>query len=375
VQPRSPLRAPSGWIAVAMVMAATAALADRGLVAVVLKDGSTSSPATFSLRPAVQILVLERDRAHRYISYSDIEAVIDSTNANIAPALLRMHYRPHGLEAAGLEDFIEARSIELKSGKRIGKTRFLLNPDRAELLILSGLDPRAIPWDDIEQIVDHEGRIQSAASLRANQLLVAADAPRTNDLGAGGERPRAALPWRFAVEIQNRFDLPAGAYYKGTDGGAGFGGVAHIAITEEAAVRLSVDLLGVEFDPSIGLLSFGPNVTIISDLDAWRIVLGGEYHQPISAWKPKSGFYFVSAAIGVTRHDVDSKIVVRVGNDFMTGVAGDSEPSMTVSFGAGVLRVIAAPVSVSISGDLSLMQAAGTSGMVAGIRLGLGVVH
>ncbi len=381
-----------GLAVVILLLAATACPAfvapSRRHATVLLKDGTIYEQRPFTLRRSLQILVVEHDHAGTSISFSDIEAIVDSTGANIAPVLLRMHYHPAGLEKVGREDFVLARQIVLASGEEIKKTRFVMNPNRQEMLILDGARPRAIRWDRVQRIVDSAGhdvtvtaRSGDAVAATVDSVLVresfapaAANAPPVVD--AGGSI-RSALPWRFALELKGGFDAPSGGYYTGTRGGAGYGGVLHIAINDETALRFDVSRVGMEFANSVHLVSFDPNFIFVSqsyDVDPWRVELGVEYHAPLDKWQPNSGFWFVQSSFGAIRHRLRGEAVVQTGTQLVTVVATDTEAGFVTSLGAGLIRAVQRHVGLTVSVDLDLLLK-DPLGFVPGVRAGFALLQ
>lgn len=353
----------------------------RERITVVLKDSTTHEANKYQRHGTVAALLLVDGSTHRFISFSDIEAVLDSTGANIAPRLLRMQYRPTGLAKANRQDFLQARSISLHSGKVIKHVRTLVNPDRRELLVLDGASPQAIPWNEIERVVDEEGQVRtpSGSDVAVPDSLSRASpaSTRGHTANLAPDAERARLPWRFAIDLRSGFDTGIGDYYTGTAGGTGFGGTLHAALSDEAAIVFDVQMLGLEFDHSFGLISFDPNVVIVSqrfDLDALRLGVGAEYHALLDRWNPRKGLWFLQTSVGVIRHALTGEATIQVGNETASAKANDTEAAFVLTVGAGVIRVVRSGIGLSLSGDVGWLQK-DSIGIVAGVRAGVAFVE
>jgi len=396
-------------VSIAAVFASTLALSAHAgtTVTVQLKGGTAHDSVECLPKPLFSILELKRGETTFSVSYSDIEAVIDNSGENIAPALLGMRYRPRGLENVGIEAFQEAESIRLASGDVLSSTRFILNRNRRELLVLDGAHRRAIPWDRIEAIIDRHGMNVTAQLLgMETPPPVPADTTRGADranapdsaAAAGPARARSVRPdrtaahlaprWRVAGELRTGYDLPFGDYYDGTSGGVGADGIAHIALTNSFAIRLAGGLVGMDFDSGFGLVSLDPSVDIVSqdyDIDTWRFMAGAEYHAPLSRWNPQTGFWYVHSSMGAIRHVLQADVVVRSGSETAAVSTSTTDTRFAMALGIGVVRRMRGAFAVSGGVDFDFVwtealytdgtSAYGLNGFVPSVRVGVGFVR
>jgi hypothetical protein len=372
------------------------------VVTVILKDGTTRPQSSCLNQPAFGALLLQHGTEQVQVSYSDVDAILDAAGANIAPALLGKRYRPAGLDGSTRP----ARSIELASGARLDRFRYALNPLRRELIVYEGAPPQAIPYESIRSIHDEQGVEVTDAVLSGPAPPAGAAPSGTPQAGAPGPAapgeaapavsdglsrgPVAAPPWRVAVALSAGLDLPLGEYYEGTKGGLGYGGILHLAVTDNLALRGGATLLGIAFEDGFGLVSLDPNLTILSqdyDIDAWRWQVGLEYWGPLSRWSPRSGFWFVHSSLGAIRHGLDGRATVRSEStsEVFTAVASTSDSRFTMTSGVGLIYLPRPHVGLTLSSDIDFVwtkvyysnggTGVGIKGFVPGIRLGVALLQ
>lgn len=373
------------------------------VVTVILKDGTTQPPSTCLNQPAFGTLLLQRGDERVQVSYSDVDAILDASGANIAPALLGKRYRPAGLVGSTRP----ARRIELASGTHLDRVRYAPNPIRRELIVYEGAPPQAIPYDSIRSIRDEQGAEVTDAVLSGAAPPTGASQGGTPQAGAAAPVPAAsgeiapgvsdglshdpiaAPDWRVALEVNAGGNLPLGEYYEGTKGEAGYGGVLHLAVTDNLALRGSATLLGIAFEDGFGLVSLDPTLTILSqdyDIDAWRWQVGLEYWGPLSRWNRRAGFWFVHSSLGAIRHGLDGRATVRSEStsEVFTAVASTSDSRFTMTSGVGLIYVPRPHVGLTLSSDVDFVwtkvdyvnggTGVGIKGFVLGIRLGVALL-
>jgi hypothetical protein len=421
-RPRSPRRRRirgawlTGW---ALVVAVSSAAAQE-TATVILKNGGSHPPVAYEVLPAFNCLELQGDGAPVRVSFSEIDAVVDSKGVNIAPALLGRRYRPAGLEVSGQSLTRPARRIVLASGQQVERVRYALNPVRRELIIYEGAPPQAIPYDAIQEIFD-ENDVEVTGLIRevqggpsppvidggATGMQDATPAPESvsgtaepvvathdemksarRNIGWEPARSRSSLPWTVAIQADAGVDGALGDYYEGTHAGPGFGGVVHLAIHPEIALRGSVTMLGMQFDDSVGLVSLDPSVTIVSqeyDLDALRLTFGLEYYSQLRRWDRRGGFGYVHTSAGAIRHGMSGRVVVRSGGQDLVVTASTTDWRFTMTAGAGLVYIVRPQLGLTAAGDLDFVwtkvyysngsTGVGVKGFVPGFRVGLAYVR
>jgi hypothetical protein len=262
--------------------------------------------------------------------------------------------------------------------------------------VYDGAPNQAIPFTYIHTILDEHGhdvtaRVLSGEAPTSDTVSDAAASGarrQRSPAGSGENTPgRRWTDWRVAWVLDVGGDLPLGEYYGGTRGGAGFGSLVHVAVSDKLALRAGSSLLGMDFESRFGAVSFGPGTTIVSqdyDIDAWRYEFGVEYWSPLRRWDGRRGFWYVHTSVGVIQHRLDGHAVVRAAGRTETVTASDRRKRFATSSGIGMVYVLRPRLGVTLSGDVNCVwsevrsEDGSTShepnGFIYGARMGLALV-
>jgi hypothetical protein len=306
-----------GFVAIAATTIALHALPARAgdKVTGILKSGERLERVEYRVVPAFYVVEFVKDGVKRNVSFSDIEAIVDDEGRDITADVMGERYRPRGATAAG---------------------------ESAEGPGSAPADP-----DTLKPVGDGGVRTVTGNNSPGE--------PWVSEHSPAWKASRQA-PWRVAFSLESALGVPFGDYYDGTKSGAGIEGTLHIALTRDVALRANVALLGLEFSDEMHLVSLDPNVEIVSqeyDINAVRYTGGVEYHQPLRSMEPGGSFWFVHASLGVIRHDIQGKLVIRNTYGQTAEVeASDTPTKFTMTSGAGIFLPVSQKLGFQLGGDV-----------------------
>lgn len=181
--------------------------------------------------------------------------------------------------------------------------------------------------------------------------------------------------------MAGRLDVPTGDYYDGIKGGAGFGGTLHVRLSHDLALQGSVTELGLGFEDKFGIISYDPQLQIVSqnyDMDALRLLAGVEYHKAIRTSAARWGFWYLHASVGAIRHKLTGEAVLFDAGTSQTYrfVLDDTDTRFTMENGIGLIYGLSDRIGIAAQADVDgvwtddYSSGGGSSVAIRGIVLG-----